>query len=274
MSAPVAHTAVPECLFVILDVPKGPFFQEIVESVLALVNLHLVSNSESQFAILASSQSAPNVIFSTFHRPNGISLAPVEHSASISDLIRDALDRLPTGRETSCIVSAFMSALCMANKLSRLTVTPMPSRFLLLSARPVASGVSEFVNSFFMAQREGWPVDCCYLGSDSTPVPFQQAADLTGGHLLSWDLLDPAYDNAAFPTAALVELSVPVSVRRVMPVVPGRAAAGAHNAIAVDTGKTVAFGFVCSACMAVHERFVHKCAGCGTELSVIPRNPG
>ncbi len=159
-----------------------------------------------------------------------------------------------------------MSAVCMANRLGGGAVLRVPARFLVVGSRDISlsggSGQTDFINALFVPQREGWPVDCLFIGPE-LPLCFQQAAYLTNGRTYTSQAT-----SDTFAAEAVSSLSPALAVRALMGDAGRTVAGNVHNVLCVDAPHPTEFGYVCSKCMTVHARFHRICMGCGMEIQI------
>jgi len=240
-------------------------FSKLLNSVMSLLNQHLMLNPTNQVALLAAHATGCSYLYPD---PAGGSQllrqqdGQYEEFYQVETVIRErvgvvmAKDKEGGQASSESLLSgALAMALAYINKQQsgRVTTEKLRPRLLAMSATgDSAAQYMNYMNVFFTAQKLNITLDTCMLLQDSGLL--QQGSDITGGLYVKVEQLPGLLQYLTWlflPGPSLRKmLGAPPPVR-----VDYRAACFCHR-------QLVDVGFVCSVCLSIFCRFNPVCTTC------------
>jgi len=240
-------------------------FSKLLNSVMSLLNQHLMLNPTNQVALLAAHATDCSYLYPD--PAGGAQLlrqqdGQYEEFYQVETVIRErvgvvlAKDKESSQANSESLLSgALAMALSYINKqqASRVASDKFSPRLLVMSATgDSAAQYMNYMNVFFTAQKLNIPLDTCMVLQDSGLL--QQGSDITGGLYVKVEQLSGLLQYLTWlflPGPSLRKmLGAPPPVR-----VDYRAACFCHR-------QLVDVGFVCSVCLSIFCRFNPVCTTC------------
>jgi len=239
-------------------------FSQLMNSVMCLMNQHLMLNPTNQVGLLAAHASGCSYLYpdptgggQLLRQQDG----QYEEFYQVETVIKErvglvmAKDKEGQASSESLLSGALTMALAYINKLqtTRSSIEKYSPRLLVMSATgDSAAQYMNYMNVFFTAQKLNIPVDTCMILQDSGLL--QQGSDITGGLYIKVEQLSGLLQYLTWlflPGPELRKmLGAPPPVR-----VDYRAACFCHR-------QLVDVGFVCSVCLSIFCRFNPVCTTC------------
>ncbi|ENN73317.1 hypothetical protein HUJ04_002131 [Dendroctonus ponderosae] len=234
----------------------------IVDSVVAFSNSHLMQKAQNKLAVMACHSKTSQFIYPGAKKPLDVRQVDGQYEAFllVEKTVKQNLAEL-LGSESSTAVTesllagAIAMALCYIARLQR-TKPPgskLNSRILVVSGSgDSASQYMNYMNVFFTAQKLNVVLDVCAL--DQHLSLLQQGCDITGGMYLKVPQI-----TALLQFLLWVFLpEPPIREKLVLPPpvkVDYRAACFCHR-------ELIDIGFVCSVCLSIFCKFSPICTTC------------
>lgn len=243
---------------------------QILDSVIAFGNAHLMQSSVNKLAVLAC-----NSISSKFLYPSSETKSLEVHTrpgqyelfSRVESQVRSGLGKLIMSDEShhsstksdSLLGGAMARAMCHIHRTQReLSMSAhLKSRMLVISgSSDSALQYMTFMNVFFSAQKENVIIDCCMMDADSGLL--QQGCDITGGQYLH-------IPNVTGLLEYLLWVFLPSPFCRTKLVLPTPAKVD-YRAACFCHRQLVDIGYVCSVCLSVFCKFQPICGTCNADF--------
>nr|AEE63109.1 unknown [Dendroctonus ponderosae] len=234
----------------------------IVDSVVAFSNSHLMQKAQNKLAVMACHSKTSQFIYPGAKKPLDVRQVDGQYEAFllVEKTVKQNLAELLASESSTAVTESLLAgaiamALCYIARLQR-TKPPgskLNSRILVVSGSgDSASQYMNYMNVFFTAQKLNVVLDVCAL--DQHLSLLQQCCDITGGMYLKVPQI-----TALLQFLLWVFLpEPPIREKLVLPPpvkVDYRAACFCHR-------ELIDIGFVCSVCLSIFCKFSPICTTC------------
>ncbi|ERL91675.1 general transcription factor IIH subunit 3 [Dendroctonus ponderosae] len=234
----------------------------IVDSVVAFSNSHLMQKAQNKLAVMACHSKTSQFIYPGAKKPLDVRQVDGQYEAFllVEKTVKQNLAELLASESSTAVTESLLAgaiamALCYIARLQR-TKPPgskLNSRILVVSGSgDSASQYMNYMNVFFTAQKLNVVLDVCAL--DQHLSLLQQGCDITGGMYLKVPQI-----TALLQFLLWVFLpEPPIREKLVLPPpvkVDYRAACFCHR-------ELIDIGFVCSVCLSIFCKFSPICTTC------------
>ncbi|KAI1721197.1 transcription factor tfb4 domain-containing protein [Ditylenchus destructor] len=235
-------------------------FQNILSSVAAFCNAHMLSSLNNRLILLAGGMKDKNKkLFS-----NELDFSPTTNAiqaveASLRDAILKSTNTEDPSTTSSCYGAAVALSICAYERYNKEFFNPIGRIVIINLAADLSNEQNTLMNLFFSANQHSMEVDVAFL---TNPVPIlQQACDITSGTHMIVDtphrLIQYLMQNCLGGSR---ECRDAFSMWKEEDI-DYRTTCHCHN-------KLVNIGWVCSVCLSVHCQFQPFCATCNVVFSL------